>query len=43
MLLHDEDAAAVDRDRVLVDYVGYRTGVALSPKLFNERRSIELV
>lgn len=41
VLLHDEDAAAVDRDRVLVDYVGYRTGVALSPKLFNERRSIE--
>ncbi|MBN2875564.1 MAG: PAS domain S-box protein, partial [Spirochaetales bacterium] len=41
VLLHDDDAAAVDRDRVLPDFAGYRTGVALSPKLFNERRSID--
>jgi len=41
VLLHDDDAAAVDRDRVLPDFAGYRTGLALSPKLFNERRGIE--
>ncbi|MBU1080390.1 MAG: PAS domain S-box protein [Spirochaetes bacterium] len=41
VLLHDDDAAAVDRDRVLPDFLGYRTGLALSPKLFNERRGIE--
>jgi PAS domain S-box-containing protein len=41
VLLHDDDAAVVDRDRVLPDYAGYRTGLALSPKLFNERRSID--
>lgn len=41
VLLHDDDASAVDRDKVLPDFVGYRTGLALSPKLFNERRGIE--
>jgi len=41
VLLHDDDAAVVDRDRVLPDYAGYRTGLAMSPKLFNERRSID--
>jgi len=41
VLLHDDDAAIVDRDRVLPDYAGYRTGLAMSPKLFNERRSID--
>lgn len=38
VLLNDDDAAAVDRDRVLPEYIGYTTGLALSPKLFNERR-----
>lgn len=41
VLLHEDDAAAVDRDKVLPDYLGYKTGFALSPKLFNERRGIE--
>jgi PAS domain S-box-containing protein len=41
VLLHEEDAAAVDRESVLELFRGARTGPALSPKLFNERRSIE--
>ncbi len=41
VLLHDDDAAVVDRDQVLPEFVGYKTGLALSPKLFNERRSID--
>ncbi len=41
ILLHEEDAKAVDRDKVLSDYLGQHTGLALSPKLFNERRSID--
>jgi PAS domain S-box-containing protein len=41
VLLHDDDAAAVDRDMVLPEFSGYKTGLALSPKLFNERRSID--
>lgn len=41
VLLYDDDAAAVDRDKVLPDYAGYKTGLALSPKLFNERRSVD--
>ncbi len=41
VLLHEEDAAAVDRDTVLPDFIGYKTGFALSPKLFNERRGID--
>lgn len=41
VLLHDDDAAAVDRDLVLAEFYGYKTGQALSPKLFNERRGIE--
>ncbi len=41
VLLHEEDAAAVDRDRVLPEFIGYKTGLALSPKLFNERRGID--
>lgn len=41
VLLHEEDAAAVDRDTVLPDFTGYKTGLALSPKLFNERRGID--
>lgn len=38
VLLNDEDAVAVDRDQVLPEYIGYKTGLSLSPKLFNERR-----
>lgn len=38
VLLNDDDAAAVDRDKVLPEYIGYKTGLLLSPKLFNERR-----
>jgi PAS domain S-box-containing protein len=41
MLLCDEDADAVDRAAVLDAFRGISTGPALSPKLFNERRSIE--
>jgi PAS domain S-box-containing protein len=41
MLLYEEDAEAVDRDRVLKSFDGVVTGAALSPKLFNERRSID--
>ena len=41
VILHDDDAAIVDRDRVLPEFAGYRTGLALSPKLFNERRGID--
>jgi len=41
ILLYEEDASAVDRDKVLPDFIGYKTGFALSPKLFNERRGID--
>jgi len=41
ILLYDEDAEAVDRDQVLKSFNGVVTGPALSPKLFNERRSID--
>jgi PAS domain S-box-containing protein len=41
MLLYEEDAQAVDRDQVLKSFDGVSTGPALSPKLFNERRSID--
>jgi PAS domain S-box-containing protein len=41
ILLYDEDAEAVDRDEVLKSFNGVVTGPALSPKLFNERRSID--
>ena len=41
VLLHEEDAAVVDRDTVLEMFKGARTGPALSPKLFNERRAID--
>ncbi len=41
MLLYEEDAEAVDRTSVLESFHGVATGPALSPKLFNERRSIE--
>lgn len=41
VLLHEEDAEAVDRDKVLAEYRGHRTGPALAPKLFNERRGID--
>ena len=41
VLLHDEDARAVDREAVLDLFRGSRTGPGLSPKLFNERRGIE--
>ncbi len=41
VLLNAEDAEAVDRDSVLEAFNGVATGPALSPKLFNERRSIE--
>jgi PAS domain S-box-containing protein len=41
ILLYEEDAQAVDRETVLKAFNGVATGPALSPKLFNERRSIE--
>jgi len=41
VLLHEEDARAVDRDDVLGLFRGTSTGPALSPKLFNERRGVE--
>ena len=41
MLLYDEDANSVDRETVLKAFHGVATGPALSPKLFNERRSME--
>ena len=41
VLLHEEDASVVDRSRVLELFRGSRTGPALSPKLFNERRAID--
>jgi PAS domain S-box-containing protein len=41
ILLNEEDAEAVDRDAVLKAFNGIVTGQALSPKLFNERRSSE--
>jgi PAS domain S-box-containing protein len=41
ILLHEEDVASVDREQVLADYNGQHTGLAFSPKLFNERRSVE--
>jgi len=41
ILLHEDDAQAVDRDAVLDLFRGARTGPGLSPKLFNERRGIE--
>ncbi|HUW40954.1 MAG TPA: ATP-binding protein [Rectinemataceae bacterium] len=41
VLLNEEDAAVVDRSTVLELFKGARTGPALSPKLFNERRAID--
>lgn len=41
ILLHEEDAKAVDREAVLEAFRGFDTGPALSPKLFNERRGID--
>ncbi len=41
VLLSEEDARAVDRDSVLELFRGERTGPALSPKLFNERRGLD--
>ena len=41
VLLHDGDAHAADREEILGSFYGSRTGPALSPKLFNERRSFE--
>jgi PAS domain S-box-containing protein len=41
VLLHEEDAAVVDRDTVLKLMRGRQTGQALSPKLFNERRGVD--
>jgi PAS domain S-box-containing protein len=41
ILLYDEDAETVDRPLVLESFRGLSTGKALSPKLFNERRSID--
>ncbi len=40
VLLDPDDAAAVDRDRVLGWFRGTTTGPAFSPKLFNERRTV---
>jgi PAS domain S-box-containing protein len=41
VLLDEEDARNVDRDRILGWFKGARTGPGLSPKLFNERRTID--
>jgi PAS domain S-box-containing protein len=41
VLLHEDELPLVDRDLVLAEYAGHQTGIALSPKLFNERRCIE--
>jgi signal transduction histidine kinase/DNA-binding response OmpR family regulator len=41
VLLHDDDALAVDREEVLGWFSGSKTGPALSPKLFNERRGLD--
>jgi len=41
ILLYEDEAAVVDREKVLPDFAGSRTGLAYSPKLFNERRTIE--
>jgi len=41
VILDEEDAASVDRDKVLGWFRGTKTGPALSPKLFNERRSVD--
>jgi len=41
VLLHEEDALAVDRAEILELFRGSRTGHALSPKLFNERRGVD--
>lgn len=39
VLLSEEDFHSVDREEVLKDFTGHKTGQRLSPKLFNERRS----
>lgn len=39
ILLSDDDFRIVDRDLVLKDFMGRKTGPMLSPKLFNERRA----
>ncbi len=39
-LLYNEDVLSMDRETLLSEYSGERTGLALSPKLFNERRGI---
>jgi len=41
ILLHEDDAMAVDRTKVLGHFSGITTGPALSPKLFNERRRLD--
>jgi PAS domain S-box-containing protein len=41
VLLHEGDAQAVDRESVLDLFKGNKTGPALQPKLFNERRSFD--
>jgi PAS domain S-box-containing protein len=41
ILLNEEDVAIVDRKTVLESLRGVKTGSALSPKLFNERRGVE--
>lgn len=40
-ILYEDDVAMVDRDKVLIDYAGTRTGDGISPKLFNERRGFK--
>ncbi|GAB1433165.1 hypothetical protein MASR2M29_17900 [Spirochaetota bacterium] len=40
VMLDEDDAAVVDRDKVLQEYAGLKTGDGISPKLFNERRGI---
>ena len=41
VLLHEDDVPAVDRSSVLGYFEGAKTGSALSPKLFNERRGFD--
>ncbi len=41
VLLHADDARAVDRTEILRYFHGTKTGPALSPKLFNERRGLD--
>lgn len=41
VILDEDEAPTVDRDKVLGWFRGAKTGPAFSPKLFNERRAVE--